>query len=168
MLILTKDFLRYRQELISFYHEWKQSGEEFVPMNLGMVDPEINFQEFISYMHVDFGDDYPVSDIYICIDTSTSKMVGAVDIRSECVNHSEIFGDIGYGVRPSCRSLGIATQMVGLALEMISSYREYVYIACVSDNLASKHLIEKLNSTLYNTYTMNGKTHLVYRIGLRD
>lgn len=139
-----------------------------MPINLGVANPEFEFQEFLSYMHLDFGDDYPVSDIYICIDTSTSKMVGAVDIRSECVNHSEIFGDIGYGVRPSCRSLGIATQMVGLALEMISSYREYVYIACVSDNLASKHLIEKLNSTLYNTYTMNGKTHLVYRIGLRD
>lgn len=139
-----------------------------MPINLGIVDPEINFQEFISCMYVDFGDDYPTSDIYICIDTSTSKMVGAVDIRSECVNHSEIFGDIGYGVRPSCRSLGIATQMVDLALKMISSYREYVYIACASDNLASKRLIEKLNSTLYNTYTLNGQTHLVYRIDLRD
>lgn len=168
MLILTKDFLKYRQELISFCHEWKQSGEEFVPINLGIVDPEINFQEFISYMCVDFGDDYPTSDIYICIDTATSKMVGAVDIRSECVNHSEIFGDIGYGVRPSCRSLGIATQMVDLALKMISSYREYIYIACASDNLASKHLIEKLNSALCNTYTMSGQTHLVYKVDLRD
>lgn len=168
MLILTKDFLKYRQELISFCHEWKQSGEEFVPINLGIVDPEINFQEFISYMCVDFGDDYPTSDIYICIDTATSKMVGAVDIRSECVNHSEIFGDIGYGVRPSCRSLGIATQMVDLALKMISSYRKYIYIACASDNLASKHLIEKLNSALCNTYTMSGQTHLVYKVDLRD
>lgn len=139
-----------------------------MPINFGIVDPEINFKEFISYMYVDFGDDYPVSDIYICIDTATSKMVGAVDIRSACINHSEIFGDIGYGIRPSCRSLGIATQMVDLALGMISPYREYIYIACASDNLASKHLIEKLNSTLYNTYTMNGQTHLVYKVDLRN
>lgn len=73
------------------------------------------------------------------------KIVGRVSIRHSLNDFLErIGGHIGYGVIPSQRKRGYATEMLRQALQIAGSLGiDRVLITCDVDNVASRRVIEK-------------------------
>lgn len=72
-------------------------------------------------------------------------IVGRVSIRHQLNDFLErIGGHVGYGVIPSCRGRGYATQMLKLALPVCADLRlARILLTCDLDNEASVRVIEK-------------------------
>ncbi len=78
------------------------------------------------------------------------RLIGLLDIRYLFPpSLSEIYGDIGYGVRPSERNRGYATAMLSHALEVCRERgRREVLLGCYKENLASARVIQKNGGVL--------------------
>lgn len=100
-------------------------------------------------------------------DTESGKFIDAVNIRAYLTKAGlEAWGHIGYGVRPSERRKGYATQMLQMALERCRAMALWrVPLGCADDNIASAKTIEKCGSRLKNIVCMatNGKRTRVRR-----
>jgi|GEM_PF-210936 len=99
------------------------------------------------------------------------KVVGTIQIRHEMNDFMINFGGhIGYGVRPSERRKGYASQMLEQALKICRKMGiEKVLITCDKDNFGSKNTILKQNGVLENEITEeNGNILLRYWIDLRN
>lgn len=84
-----------------------------------------------------------VATTFFGIRKTDNKIIGMIDIRHELneflLNYG---GNIGYGVRPSERKKGYATEMLELALEYCRKIKlEKVLICCNKDNPASRKTI---------------------------
>ena len=81
--------------------------------------------------------------MYLCFDKGT--LVGLLSIRYNLPERlTEIYGDIGYGVRPSERNKGYASEMVRYALAVCKEQgMNQVILGCFKDNLASASTIRK-------------------------
>ena len=89
---------------------------------------------------------------YICVRNSDGKLVGMLDIRHElnedCLN---LFGNIGYSIRPSERRKGYATIQLCLAKNICKEMGlEKILISCHKENAASAKTIIKNGSVLEN------------------
>lgn len=75
---------------------------------------------------------------------------GLLSIRYELPEElSKIYGDIGYGVRPSKRNKGYATKMLAYALSVCREKGMHEVLAgCYKDNLASVATIKKNGGVL--------------------
>ncbi|MDR2939282.1 MAG: GNAT family N-acetyltransferase [Clostridiales bacterium] len=97
------------------------------------------------------------------------KIIGIIDIRHTLNQFLKDFGGhIGYGVRPSERGKGYATEMLKLALGVcIQLNLDNVMLACYKDNPASRSVIEKCGGKLENQVEApDGKLCLVYWINI--
>lgn len=84
-----------------------------------------------------------VSTTFFAIRKCDSKIVGMVNIRHTLNDYLSFYGgNIGYGVRPSERNKGYATQTLKLALKYCKQLGlEKVMLACYKDNEASRKTI---------------------------
>lgn len=111
--------------------------------------------------------EWVVSSTFFAVRKSDRRVVGMVDIRHTLNDFlREYGGHIGYGVRPSERRKGYATQILEQALAYSAILgRERVMVACYSDNLASRRVIEKCGGRLERKFVhTDGKTVEVYWI----
>lgn len=107
---------------------------------------------------------------FICIRNSDGRIVGMLDIRHElneaCLN---LFGNIGYSIRPSERRKGYASIQLMLAKEICRSMgMEKVLVSCHKENTASARTILKNGGILENEAvdTRNGAVLQRYWIRL--
>lgn len=91
-----------------------------------------------------------------------------IDIRHSLNDFLCNYGHIGYGVRPSERKKGYATQMLKMALDYARQIRlSKVMLACYKDNEASSKIIQKCNGIFEKEILHpNGKIIQVYWITL--
>lgn len=144
-MFLVQPTLDFKSEYIDFYQEWKESGEEMIPFVI-KKDPE-NFQSMLDYLSdcergIEPPESWiPESSTYWLIDYN--EIIGVVNIRHRLTE--ALFnagGHIGYGIRPSKRRKGYATQILSLALEKAKDLKlEKVLLVCSSTNIASKKVI---------------------------
>jgi predicted acetyltransferase len=90
-----------------------------------------------------------------------------IDIRHSLNEFlSKYGGHIGYGVRPSERNKGYATQMLRMALQYLKQIGlTKVMLACYQENVASRRTIEKCNGVLEREFLhSDGKTVQVFWI----
>ena len=98
-----------------------------------------------------------------------SKIVGAINIRYKLNDYLlKIGGHIGYGVRPSARRNGYASQMLALALDKCRTVGiTKILITCDKYNLGSAKTIIKNGGILENEVTEdNGNIVQRYWINL--
>nr|WP_184191315.1 GNAT family N-acetyltransferase [Paenibacillus sp. JGP012] len=144
-LVLTNPSIELKDAYLSFYEEWKQSGEGMVPWVI-QKDPE-NFEDMITWLnHNKQGKNtngFVANSTYWLV--ANDIVVGAVNIRQELTDklfHSG--GHIGYGIRPSERRKGYAAELLKLALlECKKLAISKVLVVCDEINEASKKTIVK-------------------------
>lgn len=140
MLKLVKLNENYKNQLFDMMDEWYAAGEKIVPYAIRKTDYH-NFSIYLESLDVNNnGESNLVPDsTFFCLDTNRNIFVGAVNIRHQ-LNDSLLLsgGHIGDGVRPSERRKGIATKMIGLALQECKKLGiNRVLLVCDKENIAS-------------------------------
>ncbi len=90
------------------------------------------------------------STTFFAVRPSDGRIVGTIDVRHRLNDFLRSYGGhIGYGVRPTERNKGYATQMLKLALAYARQIGlTKVMLACNRDNEASRRTILKCNGVL--------------------
>jgi predicted acetyltransferase len=142
---LKKPSLDLKNEYLSFYLEWKDSGEGMVPWVISK-DP-LDFDGMIQFLlNNEKGENLPegwVLDSTYWLVSKDNQVIGAVNIRHGLTE--KLFncgGHIGYGIRPSERRKGYATKLLSLSLEKAKELGiKKVLVVCDDHNIASKKTI---------------------------
>lgn len=144
---LIKPTVDVKDEYLAFYQEWKQSGEQMVPWVISK-DPS-DFSAMVEELRAEeSGENLPEgwvpASTYWLI-TENKKIVGAVNIRHQLtVALLQSGGHIGYGIRPSERRKGYATQILALSLLKAKELGiDKALVVCDATNLASERTILK-------------------------
>jgi len=152
MLKLVKLEEKYKNQLFDMMDEWYETKEKIVPYAIRKNDYH-NFEEYLEKLEVKENIDGLVPDsTFFCLDTERNIFVGAVNIR-HYLNEQLLLngGHIGDGVRPSERRKGIATKMIGLALEECKKLGiTKVLMVCNKENIGSAKSIQNNGGILEN------------------
>ena len=150
-LKLVKLCEKYRAQLIDMMDEWAATGEKIIPSAIRKND----WHDFESYLAgLDTAPKPPLvpDSTFFCLDEERGSFVGAVNIRhylSDALLKSG--GHIGDGVRPSERRRGVATAMIGLALDECRRLGiDRVLMVCDRDNIGSARSIINNGGVLEN------------------
>ena len=116
-------------------------------------------------------DNYAVTTQFFGVRERDNKIVGMINIRHELANDflRNYGGNIGYGIRPTERRKGYATQMLEQALKYCKEELnlEKVMLGCYKENEASRRTILNAGGALEREVkTENGKIAQVYWIKL--
>ncbi|MDU4696493.1 MULTISPECIES: GNAT family N-acetyltransferase [Paenibacillus] len=142
---LVKPDIRYEREYLSFYREWKESGEDMVPWVISQAPSDFHgMLKFLSDHEQGIGlPEGWAPDSTRWLINEKERVLGAVNIRhrlTEFLYHAG--GHIGYGIRPSERQKGYATLMLKLALDEARELGiDEVLVVCDADNIASEKTI---------------------------
>lgn len=159
----------YRQEYTDMMDEWHAGGGGISPWPLlEAYRSDTEFEAMLRLVNAEASaPGYAPSKTWWVRDTESGKLIGAVNIRAYLTKAGfEAWGHIGYGVRPSERRKGYATQMLQMALERCRGmHMDRVLLGCLEDNVASVKTIEKCGGKLENIVCMatDGKQTRVRR-----
>ncbi len=107
--------------------------------------------------------------LYLCFDAD--RLVGLLNVRYELpARLTGVIGDVGYGVRPSERRRGYATEMLRHALSVCAEKgMDRAVLGCFRDNPASAATIRKNGGVLIaeNDNYQKGRMSEYYAIRLR-
>ncbi|WP_458121621.1 GNAT family N-acetyltransferase [Paenibacillus sp. Z6-24] len=144
-LMLIEPSSQYKNEYLDMVTEWKSSGEKLIPWVL-RFDNE-NFQimiEELNHLRTDKNlEENKVNSSTFWLANQDRRLLGVVNIRHR-LNHNllHIGGHIGYGIRPSERQKGYATEMLRLALlEAKKLGMSRILVTCDKDNIGSAKTI---------------------------
>ncbi len=158
----------YKRHLFEMMDEWSATGERIVPYSIRKNDYR-DFEHYCNNLELSAPRDGMVPDsTFFCLDEERDIFVGAVNIR-HCLSESLYLngGHIGDGVRPSERRKGIATAMIGLALEECRKLGiSRVLMVCDRDNVGSAKSIIRNGGVLENEVTVDGVVEQRYWIEL--
>ena len=169
-LKLVKATNEYRTQITEMLDEWYSSEEKIVPYAIRRLDYH-DFEYYCRNIENKNIDKKAVpSSTFFCLDEDRDIMVGAVDIR-HYLNQALLLdgGHIGDGVRPSERRKGIATKMIGLALQECRKLGiNKVLMVCDKDNIGSAKSIINNGGILENEIIVDGIEEQRYWITLDE
>ena len=167
-LSLVKLSEEYKRHLNEMMEEWYATGENIIPYVIRRNDYK-DFEYYMDNLEVKEGTENLVPDsTFFCLDEDRDIFVGAVNIR-HYLNEALLRdgGHIGDGVRPSERRKGIATKMIGLALDECRKLGiDRVLMVCVKDNIGSAKSIINNGGVIENEITVEGVVEQRYWIEL--
>ncbi len=165
-LKLVKASPEYQQPIVEMLEEWYRSGETIMPWAIGKADYH-DFPNYCEKIEVkDAGNGLVPDSTFFCLDLDRNKMVGAVNIR-HYLNEGLLLsgGHIGDGVVPSERRKGIATAMIGLALDECRKLGiDRVLMICDKNNVGSAKSILNNGGILENEIELDGVVEQRYWI----
>jgi predicted acetyltransferase len=154
---LVKPTVTLREAYLSFYQEWKDSGEQMVPWVISKEpdDFEVMLQFLLEH---ETGGNVPegwVPSTTYWLVSESKRIVGAVNIRHSLTGYLlNCGGHIGYGIRPTDRRKGYATKLLSLALEKTRRLGiRKALVVCDEDNTASERTIIKNGGVQDMSYT---------------
>lgn len=158
MFRLVKLEKKYMPQLSDMMDEWYATGEKIIPYAIRKVDYH-DYKIYVDSLEVKENKTNLVPDsTFFCLDEERNIFVGAVNIR-HFLNDNLLKngGHIGDGVRPSERRKGIATKMIGLALEECRKLEiNKVLMVCDKNNIASAKSILNNRGILENEIEVDG------------
>lgn len=174
-IILVKPTKEYEKQMIEYKEEHISNGENKIHA-CSRWDKMNNYDEWLNFLkeHSSFEtikDNRTVNSNFLGIRKSDNKVVGMIDIRHELTNDflRNYAGHIGYGVRPTERRKGYATQMLTQALEFCKDVLklEKIMITCDKENIGSRKTIINAGGELEREYIAdNGEKVQIYWIKL--
>ena len=155
--------------LQAYMQEHYACGESSISASMGL--PASEYAEWVEKIqkNASLGDEkWGKSLLYLCFDME--QLIGLLSIRYELPEaEKRIYGDIGYGVRPSERNKGYATRMLQYALSVCKEKGLHkVVLGCYKDNISSVRVIQKNGGILTeeNDNYQEGKISQYYLISL--
>lgn len=155
------------QEFLAFVNEFRSIGERYIPY---AINPE--GQEFATYVAtrneeaqgINLREGWVPASTFFLIN-SEGRILGAINIRHELNDFLRTKGGhIGYGVRPSERNKGYASQMLALALKNARDLAlEKVLITCDKDNPSSAKVITNNGGVLDSEFLDDEEGILIQR-----
>ena len=168
-LKLVKASEKYRQQIFDMMDEWNATGEKIVPYAIRVMDYH-DFERYCDAIELkDPRNVFVPTSTFFCLDEERNLMVGAVNIRYY-LNDSLLLngGHIGDGVRPSELRKGIATAMIGLALEECRKLGiDKVLMVCDKENIGSAKSIIHNGGVLENEVEVDGTLEQRYWITIK-
>ncbi len=107
---------------------------------------------------------------YLYLVFDENRLVGLLNIRFDLPDKlKELYGNIGYGVRPSERRKGYATKMLKYALQVCKEKQmKEAILGCYEYNYGSNKTIIKNGGVLYKTISAEKKISDEWTIVLKD
>jgi len=152
-LVLVEPSKEYERQAIEYRQEYIDCGEKHINGSCGFIHYS-NYDEWLekvkmaqnaktSFVHVP-------ATTYFSIRVKDNKIIGTIQLRhhlsEELRKHG---GHIGYGIRPSERQKGYATQQLELVLNKAKELQiPKVMITCDKDNIASAKVTIKNGGVL--------------------
>lgn len=142
--------------------QWKEIIEEIERSKETMVPHALkkdanDYGEYLEIVRrystgVDIPADRVPSDIFFLVNEDDKKILGAIDIRYELTEYLLKYGgNIGYGIRPTERKKGYASEMLKLALDICREKGlKKVLITCDKKNLGSARTMINNGAILEN------------------
>lgn len=144
------------EDEVSFKNAIAEFRNEIPPFQFAFgFDESIPFIEYVNKLEdwslgKGLSDEFVQSTFFVGV--VSRQVVGRLSLRHYLNDFLErIGGHIGYGVIPSCRQKGYATEMLKQALPICKSIGlKKVLITCDVDNLGSQKVIEKCGGIFEN------------------
>ena len=150
--------MRYRLPTKNDYEILKEyviehysNGEKGISASLGMTNMNYDiWVEKINRNSREADDEWGKYYLYLVFNDN-NRLVGLLNIRYNLAPHlRDMYGDIGYGVRPSERKKGYATEMLKYALIVCKEKEmEEVILGCYENNYGSNKTIVKNGGVLF-------------------
>ena len=157
---LVKPTIELKEEYLDMIKEWKLEGGRLVPWVLGFdaSDFPALMEQLEGYSRgVGIDADMVPHSTYWLIN-SDHRVLGAVNIRhrlNDKLLHSS--GHIGYGIRPSERRKGYASEALRQALEIAKAMDiDRALVVCDKNNIGSSRTIQKNGGILENEVEKDG------------
>lgn len=175
-IILKKPSKEYEKQAIEYKKEHFDNGEMIIHAcsrwnKMNSYDEWLQLLEKHSNLEKAIEDNWTAHTNFLGIRRSDNKIVGMIDIRHKLTNDflKNYAGHIGYGVRPSERRKGYATQMLSQALKYCKDNLDLdkVMISCDKYNEGSRKTILNAGGKLTKEYiSEKGENVQVYWINL--
>jgi len=170
MLKLIQPTEEYEEQTEEYIKEHLEYGENELSASKGLASAN-SYKEWIQKVISEENipkENWVRNNTYFVIREDDNKLIGLLNIRKE--DNEKILnwaGHIGYGVRPTERRKGYASEILRLALDECKRLgMKKVMLGCHQDNIGSKKTIEK-NKAVYEREVMaEGKPAFVYWIEL--
>ena len=157
MIKLVKPHRKYYKLYKDMMDEWNMEGSRIAPWPLHLKYHTLQyFNEMINRVQeVEAGkklEGYAASTTYWLYDDKRNILIGASNLRHYLTKAGlETWGHIGYGIRPSERKKGFATQLLKLTLEEARIKNiDKVLLGAYVGNIASWKVMEKCGAELEN------------------
>lgn len=174
-IILVKPTKEHKTQVIEYKQEHFNNGENTIHA-CSLWDKINDYNEWLDLLEKQsspetLNNNWTVHTNFLGIRKSDNKIVGMIDVRHELRNEflRNYAGNIGYGVRPTERKKGYATQMLAQALEYCKKelHLEKVMISCDKENEGSRKTIVNAGGKLEKEYmTDDGENVQIYWIKL--
>ena len=164
---LRKPILSDKEKLLDYIKEHHDNGEINISASNGITSMEYEmWLEKLKNDEEGKNIEWGISETYILVDEI--KVIGMLNIRyTLTVQRAEIYGHIGYGIRPTERRKGMATYMLKEALIKCQQRgMTEVIVGCYEDNIGSSKTIINNRGILYKKSKMRTKNAEYYKIKL--
>jgi predicted acetyltransferase len=170
MLKLVAPTVGLQDPYLDMLSEWKPTGEKLIPWVLSFDTSD--FPQMVEQLNgyargIGIGEGRLPHSTYWAV-LENNRVVGAVNIRHQLNDFMLIHGGhIGYGVRPTERRKGYATEMLRQALDIAKNIGiDRVFIMCNKTNVGSAKTILKNGGVFDSEITRDDETIHRYWITL--
>ena len=159
MLKLIKPNEIYYNQYKEMMDEWNMEGSRIAPwvLHLKYHTKEL-FDEMLQRVYeVERGEnlgEFASSTTYWLYDDENNKIIGASNLRHYLTENEDalLWGHIGYGIRPSERKKGYATELLKLTLSEAKNREiDKVLLGAYTGNIGSWKAMEKCGGIYKNT-----------------
>ena len=157
MLQLIKPSKQYYKQYKQMMDEWNMEGSRIAPWPLHLkYHTEEYFKEMLDRVEeVEKGEnlgEYASSSTYWLYEDETDRLLGASNLRHYLTEDGlKLWGHIGYGIRPSERKKGYATELLKMTMKEAKKYNiDNVLLGAYTGNIGSWKVMEKCGGKFEN------------------